>query len=61
MKFNKLPSAKYLHECFEYNQETGKVFWKERPKYHFKCPRRWKQFNNKRAGSEAGTLSSKAT
>jgi len=31
-----LPSQEYLLECFRYDEKVGKLYWKERPRYHFK-------------------------
>ncbi len=28
-------SSEYLKECFSYNKDTGKVFWKKRPAHHY--------------------------
>jgi hypothetical protein len=36
MKIKPLPPLEYLQECFEYNADTGEVFWKVRPLHHFK-------------------------
>ena len=55
IKFKKLPSAKYLRRCFEYNPETGQVFWKKRPRSHFSSKRGWNSFNAKHAGNQAFT------
>jgi hypothetical protein len=56
MKYIKpLPSCEYLHECFLYCQETGKLFWKMRPAHHFTKLRFWKAFNTHLAGKEAFT------
>lgn len=41
----------YLNECFRY--EDGKVYWKERPNYHFTSVREWKRFNAQYANKEA--------
>tara|TARA_R110001592_G_scaffold38609_2_gene127298 strand:+ start:12113 stop:12649 length:537 start_codon:yes stop_codon:yes gene_type:complete len=29
------PTAEYLAECFDYNEETGYLYWKRRPKSHY--------------------------
>lgn len=50
IKKNELPSQEYLKECFDYNPETGELFWKERPRYHFKTEAGWKSFNTQFAG-----------
>jgi hypothetical protein len=48
-----LPSKEYLEECFTYNPETGKLYWKVRPLDHFKNEHGWKTFNNQCAGKIA--------
>lgn len=32
---NELPSQEYLKECFDYNEETGILYKKVRPRHHF--------------------------
>lgn len=34
-KYRPLPSQEFLLERFNYNQETGILTWKRRPKDHF--------------------------
>jgi hypothetical protein len=41
---------------FRYDQSTGGLFWKERPRSHFNTTRGWKLFNKKFCGKEAGFL-----
>ncbi|MNK14399.1 AP2 domain protein [compost metagenome] len=41
----RLPSQKYLKECFDYDSKTGNLYWKERPIEHFKTERAWKIWN----------------
>lgn len=53
----KLPSTKYLHECFIYNSRTGKLRWKQRPKKHFMDERYWRIFNTRWGGKIAGWMS----
>lgn len=55
IKFKKIPPAKYLRRCFEYNRETGQVFWKNRPREHFSSQRGWNSWNAKHAGNQAFT------
>lgn len=47
-------TKEFLEECFLYDKENGKLFWKERPESHF--ARAWvaKKVNEDRAGKEAG-------
>jgi len=39
------PSQSYLRECFEYNKETGEIFWKARPESHFVSISACRRFN----------------
>lgn len=52
-KHKELPPFDYLNECFRYDPETGFVYWKERPRKHFKSDRTWKIWNAKRAFKRA--------
>lgn len=49
-KYKELPSLKYLQECFDYNPETGDLYWKERPLHHFKSEAGMKTFNTSCVG-----------
>ncbi|HQX08288.1 MAG TPA: HNH endonuclease signature motif containing protein [Zoogloea sp.] len=49
-----LPSLEYLQECFDYNPETGLLFWKARPLHHFLGVRGRNSWNARFAGKEAG-------
>lgn len=40
---------------FLYDHETGKLFWRERPRSDFLDARHWNGFNTKSAGREVGT------
>ena len=51
-----LPSVKYLRQCFDYNQETGELSWKVRPREHFKTKSAWKMCNTDWAGKLAGSV-----
>lgn len=53
MKAGKLPSVKFLRECFEYEEATGKLFWRRRPKKHFFNRGYFITWNKKYAGKEA--------
>lgn len=55
MIFKKLPSQKYLKECFSYNEDSGEVFWLKRPRYHFNSDVDMKKSNTKMKGKLAGT------
>jgi hypothetical protein len=47
-------SIEYLHECFNYNYETGILRWKTRPRKHFIRDVDWRRWNTQNAGNEAG-------
>ncbi|MBH9642358.1 HNH endonuclease signature motif containing protein [Burkholderia vietnamiensis] len=49
------PHYQFLHECFEYQPETGRLIWRHRPLSHFKSESARKAFNSRRAGKPAGT------
>ena len=46
-----LPPAEFLRQCFHYCQQTGRLWWKSRPRAHFKAEREWKIFNTQFAGA----------
>lgn len=50
------PPLEYLTECFSYDEKTGVLRWKERPRKHFSTDRGWRCFNSNDAGNEAGTV-----
>lgn len=52
MKIIPLPSLEYLQECFEYNRDTGELFWKVRPLHHFKSEGRWRMWNAQFSGKK---------
>ncbi len=45
-----MPPLEYLQECFDYNPDTGELFWKTRPLHHFGTVRIWTWWNNRFAG-----------
>jgi len=47
-------SQKYLHECFDYNPDSGNLTWKARPREHFASKKNHSVFNGKFAGEIAG-------
>lgn len=53
-KTTELPNTQYLNECFTYDPITGDLFWKERPRHHFKNYRGWSQWNGRFAGIKSG-------
>jgi hypothetical protein len=48
------PTKEYLLECFDYNRETGELFWKKRPAEHFDSAKAWRIFNSTYVGKLAG-------
>ncbi len=52
-KCNQPPTAEYLHEVFRYDEKTGQLFWKRRPRHHYRQPTGW-GINAKLAGTRAG-------
>lgn len=46
---------KYLHDCFDYDSETGELFWKLRPRSHFNTENGMKIHAARFAGRVAGT------
>jgi len=46
----------FLHECFEYNPETGILTWKERPLSHFASYRGFGMWNKRYPNQPVGTL-----
>ncbi len=50
-----LPSPELLRQLLCYESETGKLYWKARPKEMFDSGRIWKSWNAKNAGKEAFT------
>ncbi|MCG3177586.1 MAG: hypothetical protein MOGMAGMI_02560 [Candidatus Omnitrophica bacterium] len=51
----KLPPKKYLQECFDYDWTTGILYWKSRPRKHFKSEKGFLAFNSKYPGRAAFT------
>jgi hypothetical protein len=56
MKIKPLPAQRYLHECFNYDAETGDLYWNIRPLYHFKNAQYFNAWNVKNANKKAGTV-----
>ena len=48
-------SPDYARELFDYDSATGKLFWRVRPREHFRTTRGQRLANTKFAGKEAGT------
>lgn len=59
IEINEMPSVEYLNECFRYDSETGKLYWKERLLEHFDTPRGAINFNSRFANKETGSLNDK--
>lgn len=59
MKYKALPTQEYLLECFTYDPETGLLYWKERPRKHFKTLRGYRTFNSQNSGTCAFTAKDK--
>lgn len=53
---SKLPSAEYLHQCFEYEAVSGALRWRHRPVEHFKNVRASIAWNAKHVGEPVGSL-----
>jgi len=54
VKRKPLPSQDYLRECFTYDEATGELRWKKRPRGHFDTKRVWRLWNTRFAGKVAG-------
>jgi len=52
-----LPSQQYLRECFDYDEQSGVLTWKERPRHHFNRDQDHKWWNGRYAGKTAGGVS----
>ncbi len=52
MRKSKHPTAEYLRQCFR--EESGKLFWLERPREHFLTNGAFKGFNSNWPSKEAG-------
>jgi hypothetical protein len=51
-----LPPLEFIRECFRYEPDTGKLFWIERPRTHFKRQCDFDDFMEFRCGKEAGKV-----
>lgn len=51
-----LPDADLLRQLFRYNPNSGSFTWQERPREMFNCDARWKGWNKRCAGKEAGVM-----
>lgn len=56
---NSLPESDFIYECFEYDPTDGRLYWKERPPYHFSKLSAMKTVNTRSAGKEVGTPNGK--
>ena len=59
MKINALPPTDYLAECFDYDLDSGLLWWRERPASHFTTSSKHKRFITLSAGTEVGTFEGK--
>lgn len=50
-----LPDSELLRKLLRYDPETGKLYWRERPREMFQCDRSCSVWNAKYAGGEAFT------
>jgi len=46
----------FVNECLSYDERSGRLTWKSRPRNHFKSARGWQLFQTKFAGRAAGTV-----
>lgn len=53
MKPTTLPPQKYLREALRYERSTGRLFWRTRPRSHFKKAGTRAYWNRRYAGTEA--------
>lgn len=49
-----MPSAEFLRQSVDYDQETGRITWRIRPRDHFPTERGWKSGNGRTAGNPCG-------
>jgi hypothetical protein len=49
-------TVSYIQTSLDYDEETGLLYWKERPRHHFKRKLEFNRFNNKFAGLCAGCV-----
>lgn len=49
-------TQEYVNECFTYDESTGLLTWKVRPKHHFKTSQPYNSFNARFSGVVAGTI-----
>lgn len=48
-------TREYVREAFDYDEKTGKLFWRHRPRSHFSTDKIHHNFNSRFAGREAGS------
>lgn len=49
----RLPPQDFLHECLDYDPDTGELTWTDRPRAHFTTVRVWRYWNARNAGRPA--------
>lgn len=47
------PSIAFLHEALRLDPESGRLYWRERPREHFLSEKNWLLFNRDKAGQLA--------
>lgn len=47
-------SLAFLLECFRVDAHAGTLFWRARPREHFRTDRSWRAWNSRYAGTKAG-------
>lgn len=55
MSRNKELPVQFLSECFSYYPDTGALIWRKRPEHHFASTSYAERFNNRYAGTAAGS------
>lgn len=56
MRINPMPPQSFLRECFDYDPETGALYWRARPENHFASRSKWRRHLSVDAGRRAGTM-----
>ena len=58
LKRHSLPSQAELNDLFHYDENTGVLFWKKRPRELFVDQRSCDLWNTRQAGNPAGSVNS---
>jgi len=51
------PPLEFLNQCIQYDPESGKMTWKDRPDSHFYSPKKAADWRQRNAGKEVGSKS----